>query len=104
MAKKKKHHRNSSTPGDAQPMPQEDVRSTIIMFVDVIGASEVSNHLSVVQYKDFVTEFKALFEASCKAYLSTWLPDLDGRNEVHYSARGDEAILLIYPRISDGSF
>jgi len=72
--------------------------NTVILFVDVIGASEVSNHLSVSDYKDFVQEFRKVFESACNKYFDNWLKDLEKDEEYHYSARGDEGILLIYPR------
>jgi len=67
------------------------------MFVDIIGASEVSNHLSVVRYKEFVQEFKDIFRSACRSYLDNWLDDLKEIDDYQFSAKGDEGLLLIYP-------
>jgi len=36
----------------------DNLRESVIMFVDIVGASEVSNYLSPAAYKDFVLEFQ----------------------------------------------
>lgn len=99
MPKKKKRISQSSTVGATASIAQDvNVRETVIMFVDVVGASEVSNHVGVAEYKEFVQQFKDIFTSACKSYLKSWLDDLKKDADYCYSARGDEGILLLYPK------
>lgn len=70
------------------------VRDTVVMFVDIMGASEVSNHKSPRDYADFVEGFQTLFCSICEKYVDTWY--VEHKNHVQYSARGDEGLLMIY--------
>lgn len=70
-------------------------RETVIMFVDIMGASEISNHKNPGEYASFVNEFQKLFMSVCKRYTDAWY-DKDARKEMQYSSRGDEGLLMIY--------
>jgi class 3 adenylate cyclase len=96
--KKKKIKQQSPSAASPSAIRDDNLRDTAIMFADVIGASEVSNHVSVRAYKEFVQEFKNIFNRACESYLSSWLDDLKEGAEFSHSARGDEGILLIYPK------
>jgi class 3 adenylate cyclase len=65
------------------------------MFVDIMGASEVSNHKNPAEYAKFVNSFQKLFMSVCKKYTDAWY-DEDSRKEMQYSSRGDEGLLMIY--------
>ena len=78
----------------------EEACKTLIMFVDIINASEVSNHKTPEEYAIFVESFQTLFETTCKSFLSDWAPELEDKKDFTYKARGDEGILFIYPRKS----
>lgn len=71
-------------------------RETVIMFVDIMGASEVSNHMIPRDYTKFVNSFQKLFTDVCKEYIETWYPTKDEQHQIQYSARGDEGLLMIY--------
>jgi class 3 adenylate cyclase len=99
VPKKKKRIKQKSAAGAGPSAIRDDnLRDTAIMFADVIGASEVSNHVSVREYKEFVQEFKNIFNGACESYLGSWLDDLKEGADFSCSARGDEGILLIYPK------
>lgn len=70
-------------------------RETVIMFVDIMGASEVSNHKSPQEYAKFVNSFQKLFMSVCKKYTDAWY-DEESRKEMQYGSRGDEGLLMIY--------
>lgn len=70
-------------------------RETVIMFVDIMGASEVSNHKNPADYARFVNSFQKLFNSVCKLYTEAWYDD-DARQQMQYSSRGDEGLLMIY--------
>jgi len=70
-------------------------RETVIMFVDIMGASEVSNHKSPKDYATFVNKFQKLFMDVCKRYTDAWYEPGE-REQLQFSARGDEGLLMIY--------
>ena len=82
--------------GGSAPRKKIDpnVRNTIILFADIMGASEVSNHNSPEFYFGFTLKFQQTFCDCCKDYLKPWYKD-----DLYYqfSARGDEGLLMIYP-------
>ncbi len=69
-------------------------RETVVMFVDIMGASEVSNHKKPDDYAAFVNGFQQLFNDTCGEYVEAWLKSR--RDYVQYSARGDEGLLMMY--------
>lgn len=71
-------------------------RDTVVMFVDIIGASEVSNYKKPAEYSEFVTDFQNLFISVCKEYIATLYKKKD--KNYQFSARGDEGLLMIYPQ------
>ena len=85
MPKKKKRILQSSTVGARVSIAQDvNVRETVIMFVDVVGASEVSNHVGVREYRNFVQHFKDIFSRACRAYLKSWLADLNADADYYH--------------------
>lgn len=74
----------------------DNERETVIMFVDIMGASEVSNHKSPKEYTTFVNSFQKLFTDVCKKYIKAWYPTKEEQHQIQYSARGDEGLLMIY--------
>jgi len=76
----------------------DNLRDCVIMFVDIVGASEVSNYLSPAAYKDFVLQFQRLFADICRDHFATTLAEVAPEDRL-FSARGDEGILMIYPKM-----
>jgi class 3 adenylate cyclase len=74
-----------------------NARDTIILFADIMGASEVSNHKPPKEYFEFVKEFQNIFDDVCKKYLSRWYPAKEDQEYV-FQARGDEGLLMICPK------
>ena len=65
------------------------------MFVDIAGASEVSNHLTTEDYAGFVRTFQKMFQNTCAKYIARWLSEHEKTIDV--DARGDEGIFMAYP-------
>jgi class 3 adenylate cyclase len=76
----------------------DNLRDSVIMFIDIVGASEVSNYLSPAAYKDFVLQFQRLFAEICRDHFATTLATIAPDDRL-FSARGDEGILMIYPKM-----
>ena len=72
------------------PDPKE--RSVVVMFADIVGASEVSNHKSPSAYAEFVESFQVLFRAVTQEFAKAWL-DQDATDFA--TARGDEGFFRI---------
>lgn len=97
-SRRKERVRSEGTaPIDSTGIPDFDERNTVVMFVDVMGASEVSNYKSPSEYAAFVNGYQAMFESVCKEYIGTWYPEKSERDSVQFEARGDEGLLMIYP-------
>ena len=76
----------------------DNLRDSVIMFIDIVGASEVSNYLSPAAYKDFVLQFQRMFAEICRDHFATTLNAIAPEDRL-FSARGDEGILMIYPKM-----
>ena len=59
------------------------------MFIDIVGASEVSNYLSPAAYKDFVLQFQRMFAEICRDHFAPTLAAVAPEDRL-FSARGDE--------------
>lgn len=70
-------------------------RETVILFVDIIGSSEVSNHKTPRKYMEFVTDFQRLFCEVCRDFTQAHYEGEDLAN-IQWSTRGDEGLLMIY--------
>lgn len=66
------------------------------MFVDIIGASEVSNHKRPSHYADFVRGFQTQFCSVCEKYAHAWYERETREKHIQWNARGDEGLLLMY--------
>lgn len=67
----------------------------VILFADVVGCSEISNHKTLAGYSKFITSFQKCFEKVCKYYEEN---EYKNRKEYFdYETRGDEGCLKIYP-------
>ncbi len=76
-------------------MSQEESRDATILFVDVVGCSEISNHSSLKQYNEFITNFQRCFHTVCNFYKRK-VYDKHERVLFKQEARGDEGCLKIY--------
>ncbi len=67
----------------------------VTLFVDIMGASEVSNHKSPKEYSEFVHSFQTMFNDTCDKYTQAWCNGY--LDHLQYTARGDEGVLMLYP-------
>ena len=95
MAKKRLSRKQMRSTVPMDDPANSNRRETVVMFVDIAGASEVSNHLSTAQYANFVLGFQDMFCEVCKKYTTRWLPDY--MDSLDFNARGDEGIFMAYP-------
>ena len=72
----------------------KNIRQTVVMFADIIGASEISNHEELKNYAKIVRDFQELFKQLCKDFEEAWSENVPG---FVYNAKGDEGYLMIYP-------
>ncbi|MCH9035284.1 MAG: adenylate/guanylate cyclase domain-containing protein, partial [Planctomycetes bacterium] len=80
----------------------KNVRKTVILFADIMGASEVSNHKTTREYFEFVRAFQKIFLEICREHLEAFQdPD---ENYYLYDARGDEGLLMIFPPTEESVF
>jgi class 3 adenylate cyclase len=67
----------------------------VILFADIVGCSEVSNHMTLGQYNEFLQEFHRVFDLVTKEHKESFYSE----NEYPYfkpSVRGDEGCLMIF--------
>lgn len=96
---RRRPRRPRSTRRRAQRVDEHDCE-IVVMFVDIMGASEISNHKSPKEYADFVTEFQEIFKDICKQYTQAWY--VGEEKHYQYRARGDEGLLMIYRPAGSG--
>lgn len=75
--------------------PAKDERHIVTLFADIVGASEISNHMNLFRYNDFLKEFKICFEEVCAHYKSEEYEKHE-HPFFQYSVRGDEGCLMIF--------
>ena len=95
MPRKKISQKTVAADQPAPPLVEKHGRDTVIMFVDIMGASEVSNHKNLKEYWEFVNTFQELFEQVCEKYLGAWYDEEDPQYFPR-SARGDEGVLMMF--------
>lgn len=90
MASRKR--KPASPTSHSRPASDDNVRETLVMFVDIVGASEVSNHKQPREYAEFVKRFQVLFKHTCKRFIDAWYDYSDYKID----ARGDEGLLMLF--------
>ena len=76
----------------ASPDEGQDI---IVLFADVVGCSQISNHKSIKEYYDIIKTFQDCFNRVCKFYKE----DTYEKHEYplfQYEPRGDEGCLKIF--------
>ncbi len=81
------------------PKRNED-RDIVILFADVVGCSEISNHLTLTDYADFIKRFQDCFNRVCKYYKDNDYEPHES-NLIQIDTRGDEGCLKIFVAKSD---
>lgn len=70
-------------------------RDSVILFADVVGCSEISNHLILVDYCKFITSFQECFVRVCTYYKNNAYEKSES-DFFQFNARGDEGCLKIF--------
>lgn len=96
MAPKRPKKKASTTAASGGTRSEKEVRNTVVLFADIIGASEISNHKTPKGYFKFVEDFQKIFRKVCRKYLEKWKPYASKKYYL-ISARGDEGVLMIFP-------
>ncbi|MBU1628219.1 adenylate/guanylate cyclase domain-containing protein [bacterium] len=73
----------------------EQDRDIVILFADVVGCSEVSNHKTLKKYNNFISSFQECFTKVCEHYRDTEYAT-NNKSFFDYQARGDEGCLKIF--------
>ncbi len=84
---KQKHSKQTSSQGK--------VRNAVILFVDVVGCSEISNHETLGKYNSFINTFQKYFNDICRSYQKKFYKRHE-RPFFQYEPRGDEGCLKIF--------
>ncbi len=80
----------------------QDERYIVVLFADIVGCSEISNHTKLSEYNTFVSDFQELFKEICNHYKVQRYEERD-YDFFQAQARGDEGCLKIFLSRSDES-
>jgi len=67
----------------------------VVLFADIVGCSEISNHKKLADYNEFLNHFHIMFDTVASQHRSTWYE----KHEQQYfqsSTRGDEGCVMIF--------
>lgn len=67
----------------------------VILFADIIGCSEISNHKTLKQYNDIISEFHSIFIDTANIYMNARYNEQEFKY-FKYDVRGDEGNLMIF--------
>lgn len=81
-----------SKPRPVQPLGERDI---VVLFADVVGCSEISNHKEIKDYNDFINSFQQCFKSVCGHYKQAEYEENE-RPFFQAEARGDEGCLKIF--------
>ena len=70
-------------------------RHIVVLFADVVGCSEISNHKKLKQYNDFISNFQDIFREVCEYYKNFRYEERD-HPFFRIDPRGDEGCLKIF--------
>lgn len=76
-------------------LDQDKKCNIVILFADVVGCSEISNHKTLENYSVFIKSFQDCFNEVCEHYRKNEFKDLE--NFFDFETRGDEGCLKIFP-------
>lgn len=91
MPKRPKQKNTSS----AKNQPGIQMYATI-MFVDIQGCSEISNHLGLKDYNSFLTEFRKCAEDIYKTKVED-----DNKDYISFEVNGDEAVFICLTQLNN---
>jgi class 3 adenylate cyclase len=97
MARRPRKRRDAKKRGirpKTKPVKLTEEQDIVILFADVVGCSEISNHKKLAEYNDFIGSFQECFKSVCKHYQTEEYKN----NESYFDfrSRGDEGCLKIF--------
>ncbi len=70
-------------------------RPIAVLFADIIGCSETSNHKSLNDYNDFIQTWHSIFNDVIEKHKTAWYEEHE-HQYIQASPRGDEGCLMIF--------
>lgn len=93
MARRPRKTDRKKEPSKAKAVQELGERDIVILFADVAGCSEISNHKKLREYNDFIRSFQECFSKVCEHYEKE---EYKGNEAFFdYQLRGDEGCLKI---------
>lgn len=86
--------RGEATDKPAKPEARQ-AEPIVVLFADIIGCSEISNHMNLGVYNAFLTEFHKMFQRVVEKHREDYYEQHE-RDYVIDDARGDEGCLKIF--------
>ncbi len=79
--------------GKSKTQPKE--RYIVVLFADIVGCSEISNHKKLSEYNDFISSFQNIFKKVCSYYQEQRYEE-EQYPYFQVEARGDEGCLKVF--------
>ncbi len=100
MAKKFTKAISKNKPSKKKGAKSGEDRDIVILFADVVGCSEISNHSTLNDYGKFIKDFQDCFNQVCNYYKDNDY-ELHEVDQIQVDTRGDEGCLKIFVARSD---
>ena len=93
----KRRTRKITTATKQEPVAKTDgfKSQIVILFVDIVGCSEISNHEELHDYNDILEQFRKLFNEITKKHEQEFYKN-EEKIAFQYYVRGDEGCLMIF--------
>lgn len=95
MAKRPPRKRSESAKRESDASQKGEKGSIVILFADIIGCSEISNHATLKDYNVILQAFQLIFMDITKKYEDKFYKS-DDRTHFKRQVRGDEGCLMIF--------
>lgn len=101
MARRRNRTVKKGSPVESKRSPLKENESHIVtLFADIVGCSEISNHMPLLKYNEFLNDFQACFKEVCAHYMKREYEEHE-HPFFKYSVRGDEGCLMIFVPVGD---
>lgn len=94
MARRRRNESSVTVSETSEHTQIEGARDIVVMFADVVGCSEISNHKGIEEYNKFISRFQECFINVCEHYQKEEYKD--NESFFDYQVRGDEGCLKIF--------
>lgn len=99
MPRRRNQKNKTSTKRETVATPSGWESPIVIIFADIVGCSEISNHEKIFKYNQIVQTFQNLFKATSNKFYEKFYSSLD-RTHFKPQVRGDEGSLMIFRKDS----